>query len=244
MQDYLIALGLACMPAAGNFAGGLLAEAFGVSRRTLSLALHAAAGIILAVVAVELMPQVLKIEQPWVAVAAFVAGGGFFVLMDRAVDLVQERFGGGGTAGPWMIYFGVAVDLFSDGLMIGTGTTVGFSLGLLLAIGQVPADVPEGFATIATFREKGVPRGTRLLLAASFALPILLGTTVGFWAVRGQPDWVKMMLLAFTAGVMLSVAVEEMLTEAHREGGPDPGWATPCLIGGFALFTLISVYFE
>lgn len=244
MKDYLVALALAGMPAVGNFAGGLLAEAFGVSKRTLSLALHMAAGIILAVVAVELMPQVLRIDKPWISVLAFVAGGGFFVLMDRTIDVVQERFGGGGNAGPWMIYFGVAVDLFSDGLMIGTGTSIGFGLGLLLAIGQVPADVPEGFATIATFREKGVPRRTRLLLAASFALPILLGTTVGFWAVRGQPDWVKMALLAFTAGVMLSVAVEEMLTEAHRANSEDPGWATPCLVGGFALFTLISVYFD
>jgi ZIP family zinc transporter len=243
MRDYLIALALTAMPALGNFAGGLLAEVAGVSRRALSLALHSAAGIIFAVVAVELMPQAIRIERPWMAVAAFAAGGAFFVAMDRAIDLVKERFGGGGSAGPWMIYFGVAIDLFSDGLMIGTGTTIGLGLGLLLALGQVPADIPEGFATIATFREKGVSRRTRLLMAASFAVPILLGTTVGFWAVRGQPEWVKMVLLAFTAGVMLSVAVEEMLTEAHR-GGPDPAWATPCLVGGFSLFTLISVYFD
>lgn len=51
-----------------------------------------------------------------------------------------------------MIYFGVAIDLFSDGLMIGTGATIATSLGLPLAIDQIPADVPEGFAVIANFR--------------------------------------------------------------------------------------------
>lgn len=38
--------------------------------------------------------------------------------------------------------------------MIGAGTTIRAGLGLLLAVAQVPADVPEGFATIANFRAK------------------------------------------------------------------------------------------
>lgn len=53
MYDFIIVLAIAAMPALGNFAGGLLAEAVPVSRNTLSLALHAAAGIVLAVVGVE-----------------------------------------------------------------------------------------------------------------------------------------------------------------------------------------------
>lgn len=48
MREFLIALLLAAMPAAGNFAGGLLAEWVRVSERMLSLALHAAAGIVVA----------------------------------------------------------------------------------------------------------------------------------------------------------------------------------------------------
>lgn len=46
VDGYLLVLALAALPAAGNFAGGLLAEAFDVPRRVLSLALHLAAGII------------------------------------------------------------------------------------------------------------------------------------------------------------------------------------------------------
>lgn len=41
----------------GKFGGGLLAEVVPVSRRLLSLALHAAAGIVLAVVGLELLPR-------------------------------------------------------------------------------------------------------------------------------------------------------------------------------------------
>ena len=42
-------------------------------------------------------------------------------------------------------------------------------------------------------------------------MPILLGTTVGYWGVRGQPEIIKLALLAFTAGILLTLAVEEMI---------------------------------
>jgi ZIP family zinc transporter len=126
--------------------------------------------------------------------------------------------------------------------MIGTGSIIDPAFGLLLAMGQVPADIPEGFATIATFKAQGIPRAKRVLLSASFALPILLGTTLGYWAVRGQPEVVKFSLLAFTAGILLTVVIEEIVTEAHEQ--EDARWASMFLVGGFALFALITVYFE
>lgn len=57
MNDFLTVIGLALLPALGNFAGGIIAEAFQPSRRNLNRALHAAAGIVIAIVAVELMPS-------------------------------------------------------------------------------------------------------------------------------------------------------------------------------------------
>lgn len=241
MRDYLIALAIATLPALGNFAGGLLSEAVRVSQRTLSFALHVAAGIVFAVVGIELMPEALTAEPAWVVVLAFVAGGGFFMLVEKLIGVVRARMGADpANAGPWVIFFGVAVDLFSDGVMIGTGSTISIGLGLLLALGQVPADIPEGFATIATFKNQGVPRRRRLLLAAGLMVPIFLGATVGYWAVRGQPEVVKMSLLAFTAGILTTVVVEEIVPEAHE--GEEARGATLALVGGFALFALLSVY--
>lgn len=244
MDAYLQVLSLALLPAGGNFLGGLLSEAIRVSEKTLSMALHMAAGIVAAVVGIELMPKALEAGPAWAIVLAFVAGGGFYVLLDYFVDRLQARQAGGvqiGSGAAWAIFFGVAVDLFSDGVMIGTGSTINVSIGLLLALAQVPADVPEGFATIATFQRIGVPRGRRLLLSGAFAVPILLGATVGFWVLRGQPQFYKMATLAFTAGVLMSVVVEEMVKEAHR--GEESRWAAMALVGGFGLFAVITSYF-
>lgn len=61
----------------------------------------------------------------------------------------MDAIRGDETAGAWMIYAAVAVDLFSDGLMIGISSNVSFNLAFVLTVGQLMADVPEGFATIA-----------------------------------------------------------------------------------------------
>ena len=244
MEEFLIVLLFAAMPALGNFSGGLLAEFTNVSDKTLSLALHFAAGIILAVVGIELMPNALEVDQPWIPIAAFLGGGFAFLLLEKMADYVKGRFGGDNnkTGTAWGIYIGVAIDLFSDGIMIGTGSTVSISLGLLLALGQVPADIPEGFATIATFKKRGISKKMRYLLAAGFVIPIFLGATVGYWAVRESAEIVQFSLLAFTAGILMSVSIEEILSEAHDK--PDPAFASVFLTAGFALFALLTVYLE
>lgn len=241
MDGYLLALVLTALPALGNLGGALLAEFGRFSPRALSYALHAAAGVVLAVVGVELLPGALATTPKWAPLLGFVLGGAFFLAVDVLVDLVGRRRGpDGNPSGAWMVYFGVAMDLLSDGVMIGTGTLVASSLGLLLALGQVPADVPEGFAVVGAFKRAGIRRRVRLLATGAFFVPIMVGTTVGYWAVRGQPEVVKFSLLAFTAGVLTTVVVEEIVPEAHAEGGAR--FAAMAVVGGFAAFALLSAY--
>lgn len=51
----------------------------------------------------------------------------------------------------------------------------------------------------------------------------------------------KYSLLAFTAGVLTTVVVEEIVPESHKEG-PESRLATAFFIGGFALFALLAEY--
>ena len=249
MNDYLTVLGLSMLPALGNFVGGLLVEVFRYSTRTLSLALYAAAGIVLAVIGMELMPQALEAEFPLLMILLFAGGAVFSILIDRGIEHFHRQLKGEESdTPPVMIFLGAAVDLFTDGLIIGTGSTIARELGLLLALAQTPSDVPEGFATIATFKQQGMARPKRILLSASLMLPVLLGATIGYWAVRSQPAVVKLGVLAFTAGILLRVALDEIIVQARKyrsnqETEEDAGGAL-ALMAGFALFALIDAYFE
>ncbi len=245
MGGYLAVLLFAALPFLGNFAGGALAEMFDVPGRTLNLVLHAAAGVVIGVVAVEIMPRALEVKVPWLTIVTFVLGGAFFAVVRWLVDRAQRRAGAGGSSGPWVIFVGVSADLFADGILIGTGATIAVGLGLLLSVAQVPADIPEGFSSIATFKEQGLPRPRRLLLNACFALPIFLGATVGYWVMRDQPQLYRFMLLTFTAGILTTLVVEELVPEGHErlaEGESEGHLAPLVFVCGFALFSLLSVY--
>lgn len=237
----MLVLAFAALPAAGNFFGSLLAEVFPVSIRVLSLALHAAGGIVLGVVGLELFPEALEATPPWVPILAFVLGGVFFLGIDAASGYIMSLKGSSKADGPVGIFVSVALDLFSDGVMIGTGTVVNPALGLLLAVGQVPADMPEGFAVTASLKQASVKRATRIMLAASFAIPILIGATIGYFAFRNAPELLTLSVLALTGGALTSVVIEEVMTEAHEE--EEPKYAVLFLVGGFALFALVATYF-
>lgn len=234
---------LALLPGAGNFAGALVAEFWKPSSRLLNWALHAASGIVIAIVAVELIPEAVDVLAGWWLAAAFAAGGVSYVMIEALVEGLQKDGSRGNRTGMWMIYVAVAVDLTSDGMMLGTGSAVSSNLAMVLAFGQVLADVPEGYAAMANFRDKGVPRRRRLLLSASFILFCVGSALVAFFILRGAGESVKMAALVFVAGLLTVAAVEDMLEEAHEAREDDRG-SVLAFVGGFILFTLVSAGLE
>lgn len=237
--EVLTVIAFALLPAAGNFGGGLLSEFSTASPRMLNWALHVAAGIILAVIAVEVMPEALGIAPSWVLALSFVAGGVAYILVGVGVTRWQRGKEDSVGAGAWMTYVAVAADLVGDGLIIGSGAAISGQLGLLLAAGQVLADIPEGFAVMANFREKGLTRAPRLWLSASFAIPVVGATCLAFFLLRDQSEALQVTAMVFVSGLYVLAAVEDMLKEAH-EAVEDTRGSAFAFLAGFALFLLVS----
>ena len=101
--------------------------------------------------------------------------------------------------------------------------------GIILSLGQILADIPEGFATIANFRDKGVVRAKRLLISASFFLPVVGSAVVAYVALKGRSENLKMAGLVFVAGLYLLAAMEDMMREAH-ESAEDSRWSALSLL--------------
>lgn len=140
MNELVSILWLALLPAAGNFLGGLLAEMSRPSPKAVSLALHAAVGLVLAVIATELLPEASEVLSGWWIGSAFIVGGLLYLV---AASLANRLSGGNkGSTQMWLIYAAVMVDLASDGIVIGSSGAVAFGLALKLALGQVLADLP------------------------------------------------------------------------------------------------------
>jgi ZIP family zinc transporter len=232
-------IGLALLPALGNLSGGVLAEWLRSSRHTLNLALHAATGIIFAVVAVKVMLAAPQETPAWLLALAFLAGGGAYLLVEAGIERWQQDKSMAAGAGAWMVYVAIAADVVGDGLLIGAATAVTSQLGPALALGQILADIPEGFAVVANFRDKGLGRARRLLISASFVVPVIGAAVLAYLALRGQGETIKMAALVFVAGLYTLAAVEDMMAEAH-ESAEDSRWSAISFLVGFALFLVVS----
>jgi len=73
-------------------------------------------------------------------------------------------------------------------------------------------------------------------------LPALAGASFGYWVVRGRPDTLRLSTLAFAAGILTTVTVEDIIPESHR--GREITMATFVFVGGFTLLTLLSIYLK
>ncbi|PSB26284.1 zinc/iron permease [Stenomitos frigidus ULC18] len=243
MQVFFFAITLSALPVVSNFMGAMLAEALPLSKRTLGLALHAVAGVLLAIVATELIPNVMIAKPAWATILALFLGGAFFVWVNQLLNVSRNRLHGvDHNTVSWVIFLSMAIDLFGDGLMIGTSLTISPHLGVMLASARVVAHIPEGFVTNAEFKSQKMPRTERFLLLIAFIIPVWLGATLGYWGLRGQADLPKLIVLAFTTGTLLVAIVEEIIPEAHQT--QDTNWSMLTFIGSFALSMLFSSYLE
>ena len=230
----------AALPAFGNLIGGTLAESLHSPKWVVGASLHATAGIAIALVSIELMPRILLSSPMWVIILFFLAGALVSVLLARGGSRALQISEVAGT-GPWMVYMSVAVDLVGDGLMVGAGTAVQNELGLLIAASQSVANIPGGFATVATFRHEGMPRWRRLAMAAVLFAPVLASAVVGYLMLRGAVTIVQDSALAFIVGILLLATVEDVLPQGDK---PEPArWiSTGAFAAGFSLMALLSAY--
>ena len=239
MSDFFSVLVLASLPASGNFIGGVLSEWLKPSRYFVNLALHASAGIILSVVSVAVMPNALEIVPVWLIAVAFLGGGSAYLVIEGAIARWQANKPNGAGAQAWMVYVAVLADLIGDGLLIGAGSAVSTQLALLLALGQVLADIPEGFSVLANFKDKGVKQRQRLWLSASFVIPVVGSAILAYYLLRGLPESVKFTAMVFVSGLYSLAAVEDMLGQAHKSAA-DTRWSSISFLGGYALFLMVS----
>ena len=142
-----------------------------------------------------------------------------YVLLEAAVKPPQRKEERGDRSRMWMTYAAGAIDLTSDGLMIGSGAAVSSTFALILAGGR---------SAFGTYPVNVLVLQVRRWLRDGVLLP------APRCARRNE-----MAGLVFVAGLLTVAAVEDMLEEAHAAHDDSPR-SVLAFIGGFALFTPVS----
>lgn len=163
-------------------------------------------GVLLAAVALVLVPEGIGVLDWPVATGLFIAGGlGFFVL-DR-----QLRRATGSKAQ----LVAMLADFIPEALALGATFAAGESVGVLLAILITLQNLPEGFNAFRELRH--ATRLTAGRIIGGFALMALLGPLCGFagfvW-LAGDPAVVGGIMLV-SAGGILYLTFEDIAPQAQ-----------------------------
>ncbi len=235
---------------AATLIGALIGFAFkNISHKFSDITLSFAAGVMLAAAVIGLIIPSIEHGGKYgiiVTVAGIFAGALSLNLIDKFVPHLHKLAGKDieehkDTRLSKVLLFvsAIAIHNLPEGIAAGVGFGSGnVNDALLIAGGIALQNIPEGMVIISPMLASGISKKRTLLIAAATGLVEVVGTFIGYFAVR-DASAILPFALAFAGGTMLYVVSDEMIPETHAHGG-ERG-ATYALLVGFSLMLISDV---
>jgi zinc transporter, ZIP family len=253
---------------AGTFTWGVTAAGAGLvfltrsaSRKLLDSMLGFAAGVMIAASVFSLLIPAIELaedrgDRGWlVAAIGFVAGGCFLALADALIPhlhLGQPRSEAEGLSTTWqrttLLVLAITLHNIPEGMAIGVAFgaaqeatidgTLALAGAIALTLGIGMQNFPEGAAVSLPLRSEGLSRRKSFMIGQGTGAVEPFAAALGALAVVMVAPLLPY-ALAFAAGAMIYVVVEELIPGA-REGGHGD-LATMATMLGFTLMMVLDV---
>ncbi|PRD50703.1 ZIP family metal transporter [Sphingobacterium gobiense] len=185
------------------------------------------------------------------AVIGFLMGTGFLFALDKLLPHFHVNFKQvEGVKSPWqkttLLVLAITLHNIPEGLAVGVlfgavaagvpEASIGGAVALAVGIGL--QNFPEGIAVAMPLRRMGISRRKSFYYGQLSAVVEPMAAVLGAFAVAFFTPLLPY-ALAFAAGAMMFVVVEEVIPEAQQN--KDSDWATLGFIGGFILMMSLDV---
>lgn len=217
----MIAVLLSVMTFFSTLAGGLTALRF---RDRLHRFLGYTAGVLLGVVAFDLLPEIIDLVHETrtpniVPMVALVVGFMLFHIVEKSIlihhsqeheyELHHHPDVGMASA------LALVAHSMLDGVAIGLGFQAGGAIGIAVAIAVIAHDFSDGLNTVNLMLvNKNSTRRSRIMLLADALAPVVGALSTLFFTL---PDNLLVVYLGFFAGFLLYIGTSEILPEAHSK---------------------------
>ncbi|MBN1823039.1 MAG: ZIP family metal transporter [Endomicrobiales bacterium] len=231
------------------------------SRKLLDAMLGFAAGVMMAASFWSLLSPAIEMSEgnpigTWFpAACGFLAGVGFLRLIDLVLPHLHIGFNANEAEGiktSWpkstLLVLAITLHNIPEGLAIGVAfgaIGAGFDSATLagavaLAAGIGIQNFPEGFAVSVPLRSEGMGVAKSFFLGQLSAVVEPLSAVLGAWLVFAAKP-ILPYALAFAAGAMIFVVVEEVIPESQHNGNTEI--ATAGTVLGFVVMMILDVAF-
>lgn len=201
----------------GTLFGGIIGISFkNRSNLLISSIMSIAAGLMIAVVTFDLIPEAIHIGGMPKALIGIMSGVICITLLDiflPNVSLVKSK----GNYMKTAILLGISLTAhnFPEGIAIGSSFGAGQSLGIGLCIIIGLHDIPEGATVSASLIKSSISRKKILLLTGLTALPTAMGALFGVFISEISNTFITLSL-GFAGGTMLYIVCGELIPESKN----------------------------
>ncbi len=204
-----------------TLAGGLVGLRY---KDKLHLILGFTAGVLLAVIAFDIFPEMFNLIKeldmdPVFPMIALVAGFLVFHIFEKALLIHHEQEEMYGPHKHPTVGVASALALaghsFLDGVGVGLGFQVSSAVGVLVAIAVIAHDFSDGLNTVSlVLVHKNTNKRALNLLIVDAVAPLLGAVSTLFFTV---PQSILILYLGFFAGFLLYIGASDILPQAHSE---------------------------
>ena len=179
-----------------------------------------AAGFILSVAFMDLVPEAIARGGRNAALAALIA----YLAVHLTQHTIGQHFHFGEEThevSPMVsrsALVGLLLHTFVDGVAVASGLLVSREVGALVFLGILLHKFPEGLAISSLFLASGSSRATAVLAAAALGTATIVGVVL-----TGAISGLQTYGLAISAGVTIYVGASNLVPELQSRGG----WGTP-----------------
>ena len=209
-----------------------------------------AGGVMIAASVWSLLLPAIEDSSYYTAAFGFLCGIAFLLILDTIVPHIHvtaEKAEGkaSGLSKSMLLMLAVTLHNIPEGMAVGaaaaaSGESIGYSSALALSIGIALQNFPEGLIVALPLYKAGKSRGRAFLEGTVSGIVEPVGAIAAFAFVSMLSSLLPF-LLAFAAGAMFYVVVEELIPEASEGDHSNVGTVGAAL--GFALMMLLDGIF-
>lgn len=199
-------------PIVGSAIGVLKKPSFGYICNMLCFA----AGVMLAISFLELIPESIHMSSVGTCVMGVICGSLVMYGLDRLIphihpQLCAQEQGCNLERTSVYLIMGIFLHNFPEGMAIGIGSASGGNISVVIALAIAIHNIPEGICTSAPYYHSTGARMKSFLLSSSTAVPILVGYVFARYLCMNISPQVIGFILGSTAGLMIYITADELI---------------------------------